>query len=111
MELFEKLADILINGGENRIKELEDLSKEIDDLVYRKMVEGIIESMKDGESKAIVFRVKSLGKNELIDLRRKLDQWFLDLGNPDEREIKIVEFWKNLIREMERRKGQSANQP
>jgi predicted component of type VI protein secretion system len=104
MDLFGKLADILIKGGENGLKELEDLLKEIDDLIYRKMVEGIIESMKDGELKAIVFRIKSLEKDELLDLRRKLDQWFSDLGNPDEREIRIVEFWRNLIREMERRK-------
>jgi hypothetical protein len=108
MDLFGKLADILVNRGENELKELEDLLNEIEDPVYKKMVEGIIESIRDGESKAILFRVKLLERNELLDLRRKLDQWFSDLGNPDEKEIKIVEFWRNLIREMEERKSSSV---
>ncbi|PNV77258.1 MAG: hypothetical protein C0200_07060 [Thermoproteota archaeon] len=108
MDLFGKLADILVNRGENGLKELEDLLNEIEDPVYKKMVEGIIESIRDGESKAILFRVKLLERNELLDLRRKLDQWFSDLGNPDEKEIKIVEFWRNLIREMEERKSSSV---
>jgi len=104
MDLFGRLADILVNGGENELKELEDLLKEISDPVYRRMVEGIMESIKDGESKAIVFRIRSLGKDELFNLRRKLNQWFSDLGNPDENEIKIVGFWENLIGEIERRR-------
>lgn len=105
MDLFEKLADILVNRVENGLKELEDLLNEIEDPIYKKMVEGIVESIRDGESKAILFRVKSLERNELLDLRKKLDQWFSDLGNPDEKEIKIIEFWRNLIREMEKKKA------